>query len=99
METIHVLKFGGTSLQDATLINQAADIISERQARVWPVVIVSAVGGVTDQLLQLADDVHSNGKNGPEIIQKLKTRHLDLLHDLGAADPSSKQDLEVLFDE
>jgi len=45
-----VHKFGGTSLGDATCFARVADIISEQPGR--PVVVVSAMGGVTDALIR-----------------------------------------------
>ena len=48
-----VMKFGGTSVQDAAAINQVVEIVSARlDSR--PVVVVSAMAGVTDALLQIA---------------------------------------------
>jgi aspartate kinase len=50
-----VMKFGGTSVEDATAIRRTADIVAGRLARgLQPVVIVSAMARVTDQLLNAA---------------------------------------------
>ena len=48
-----VMKFGGTSVQDAEAIDRAASIVKNRLAQ-KPVVIVSAMAKVTDQLLAMA---------------------------------------------
>jgi aspartate kinase len=48
-----VMKFGGTSVQDAKAIDQAATIVKGRLAQ-KPVVVVSAMAKVTDQLLGMA---------------------------------------------
>ncbi|HXY15885.1 MAG TPA: lysine-sensitive aspartokinase 3 [Terriglobales bacterium] len=48
-----VMKFGGTSVQDAEAIDRAAFIVKNRLAQ-KPVVIVSAMAKVTDQLLAMA---------------------------------------------
>src|SRR5690242_1396257 len=45
-----VMKFGGTSVEDSSAINRAAKIVAGRRDRV-PVVVVSAMSKVTDQLL------------------------------------------------
>ena len=45
-----VMKFGGTSLQDAGCLERAASIVAE-QADSGPLVVVSAVGQVTRRLL------------------------------------------------
>jgi aspartate kinase len=50
-----VMKFGGTSIEDAEAIRRTADIVAGRLARgLQPVVIVSAMARVTDQLLDAA---------------------------------------------
>ena len=48
-----VMKFGGTSVQDAKAITRVATIVKERIAK-RPVVVVSAMAKVTDQLLAMA---------------------------------------------
>jgi aspartate kinase len=50
-----VMKFGGTSVEDAAAIRRTAEIVAGRVARgLQPVVIVSAMARVTDQLLNAA---------------------------------------------
>ena len=49
-----VMKFGGTSVQDATAIRRVASIVGSRLAE-QPLVVVSAMGGVTDKLVQVAE--------------------------------------------
>ena len=44
-----VMKFGGTSVQDATAINRVAEIVLGRVDRA-PVVVVSALARVTEAL-------------------------------------------------
>ncbi len=46
-----VMKFGGSSVQDATAIRRVASIVASRLAE-QPLVVVSAMGGVTDKLVQ-----------------------------------------------
>jgi aspartate kinase len=48
-----VMKFGGTSVEDSTAIDRAAKIVAGRRERL-PVVVVSAMAKVTDQLLAAA---------------------------------------------
>ena len=48
-----VAKFGGTSVTDAAAINRVVDVIVSKQAN-GPVVVVSALGGATNVLLDLA---------------------------------------------
>ena len=58
-----VMKFGGTSVADPDAINRLIDIVRRQQAKTTegnpPVVVVSALAGVTDTLVtvaQLAED-------------------------------------------
>jgi aspartate kinase len=48
-----VMKFGGTSVQDAQAIDRAAAIVRQRLTE-RPVVVVSALAKITDQLLAMA---------------------------------------------
>ena len=48
-----VMKFGGTSVQDASAILRAADIVRSRVSH-KPVVVVSAMAKVTDQLVEMS---------------------------------------------
>src|SRR5262249_50478023 len=49
-----VMKFGGTSVEDASSIQRVSEIIRERLAS-RPVVVVSAMGKTTRKLLQAAE--------------------------------------------
>ena len=49
-----VCKFGGTSVADAEAIARTRDIIASKRDR-QPVVVVSALGGATNQLLEVAN--------------------------------------------
>ncbi len=48
-----VMKFGGTSVEDATAIDRSAQIVCSRLAQ-DPIVVVSAMAKVTDQLVAMA---------------------------------------------
>ncbi|MBO0777592.1 MAG: aspartate kinase [Ktedonobacteraceae bacterium] len=55
--TVNVLKFGGTSVGNGARIAQVASIIVQtlqENTTPFPVVVVSAMSGVTDQLLRIA---------------------------------------------
>lgn len=95
-----VMKFGGTSVEDARAISQAARIVSTRLDRA-PVVIVSAMARVTDTLLGLAraagrrqfDEVAS-------LVDALRTRHTSVAVELLADSAASTcERVASLFDE
>ena len=48
---MQVLKFGGSSVASSANINKVAAIIKEKQQGTRLVVVVSALGGITDLLL------------------------------------------------
>ncbi|MBI4458277.1 aspartate kinase [Candidatus Uhrbacteria bacterium] len=71
-----VMKFGGTSVGNAAAIKQVAGLVSKYADR-KPVVTVSALSGVTDQLLALARAAGSGDGADPEAeIARLRERHL-----------------------
>ena len=51
---MQVLKFGGTSVANAENINKVISIVSEASKKGKTIVVVSALGGVTDLLLGAA---------------------------------------------
>ncbi len=73
-----VAKFGGTSVGDAPAIRRLITIITERMAR-RPLVVVSALSGVTDGLLDLAARVARGEQPGvAERLAWLEARHRDV---------------------
>ncbi len=74
-----VMKFGGTSVGSAKAIAEVAAIVKAR-VKQKPVVIVSAVSGVTDALIRLAQE-SSEGKNS-EIFESIHGKHRDILLEL-----------------
>ncbi|WP_372633992.1 aspartate kinase [Fodinibius sp.] len=94
---IHILKFGGTSLQNAAFIEQAAGVVIERSESARPFVVVSALKDVTDALIALADDPGGAAQR----IHRLEQKHLELFDQLagnGAENPR-RQQLQALFEE
>ena len=59
MKTI-VLKFGGTSVGSIERIGAVANIIREAKKEAFPIVVVSAMSGETDRLINLANEIHEN---------------------------------------
>lgn len=76
---IVVMKFGGTSVENAAAIGRTAEIVEGRRARgQMPVVVVSAMSKVTDQLLAAAAAAERGDRNGALAISaRLRNRHLD----------------------
>ena len=77
-----VCKFGGTSVKDADAVERVAAIVRQRLKR-KPIVVASAMAGVTNGLLEAAR-VAASGKRqeGLEILSKLREKHLKEAHKL-----------------
>ncbi len=78
----HVLKFGGTSLSNSERICKAVSIVKKRSAEARVAVVVSAVGGVTDELINLTKLAGSGQEQWKERFEALKDRHLKLWDEL-----------------
>ncbi|MFH1848831.1 MAG: aspartate kinase [archaeon] len=76
-----VMKFGGSSLGNGGMIEKAAGIIAGRLSQ-KPIVVVSAVGGVTDLLINSAKGV-IGGDDPEEMIKEIRDRHLKIMNYLG----------------
>ena len=81
-----VMKFGGSSVVDATAIRRVIRIVAaERERGRIPVVVVSALGGVTDRLLALAEQARQGLEADVDAgAAELKRRHAHEAGQLGA---------------
>jgi len=72
-----VMKFGGTSVQDAKAIERVAQIVKGRQAD-RPVVVVSAMAKVTDSLLAMGKAAGAGDRKGAlKMARSLRERHYE----------------------
>ena len=74
-----VMKFGGTSVEDAAAIDRSANIVGQQLSR-KPFVVVSALGGATNSLLE-AGTLAARGDTvkAMSIADRLEKRHAELL--------------------
>src|SRR6266571_1355576 len=97
-----VMKFGGTSLAGAAQIRQAGSIV-RRFARSRPVVVVSAMAGVTDDLIALAEtSVAGLPRDVSARLDRLQRRHRREARLLGLSDGAGsrlEREFEALFGE
>ncbi len=79
-----VMKFGGTSVEDAAAIARTAAIVKGRVAQgKCPVIVVSAMAKVTDQLLRAAGAAAQGDRTGAlAISSRLRGRHRDVAAEL-----------------
>ncbi|HTA80774.1 MAG TPA: lysine-sensitive aspartokinase 3 [Terracidiphilus sp.] len=77
--SIVVMKFGGTSVEDPAAITRTANIVAGRLKQgKQPVVVVSALAKVTDQLLRAAASAAVGDRTGAlAISSRLRCRHRD----------------------
>jgi aspartokinase/homoserine dehydrogenase 1 len=77
---LRVMKFGGTSVGDAACIRRVADIVSAATLEATVVVVVSAMGGVTNRLIEAANEAKSGNETAvAEIFFQLRRRHEEAL--------------------
>ena len=97
-----VAKFGGTSVGDSAAIERTAAIVRGRLAQ-HPVVVVSALAGTTNALLDIAAQAaKSQFIVAIRGIEMLRDRHLAVVDELLGAGPDAFEvaaDVSVLFDE
>jgi aspartate kinase len=94
------MKFGGTSVENAAAMNRTAAIVSGRLAMgKSPVVVVSAMSKVTDQLLRAAAAASEGDRTGAlAISSRLRSRHRDTAYELVKSE-GARKDIACLLDE
>ncbi|PDS23649.1 bifunctional aspartate kinase/homoserine dehydrogenase I [Flavobacterium branchiophilum] len=90
-----VLKFGGTSVANATNINLALDIVEKKSENDRLVVVVSALSGVTDLLVQSAQLASANNKDYEKIVEQILQKHQEAI--LNLIDKEAQQALLELI--
>ncbi len=83
---MNIMKFGGSSVKDAERIAAVVDIV-RLQGGDRPVVVCSALGGITDQLIEAAHLAAGGDEGYLSVFNKIKNRHLGCATELlsGAA--------------
>ena len=95
---MNVIKIGGGCLNGDDNIRQIVSLLKKRAG--GHVVVVSALGGVTDTLLTGMDRALENEDNIPELMRTLKKKHLDVAENLMGPDRAAafaKNSLSVLM--
>ncbi len=94
-----VIKFGGSSLATAERVNNVADIIKSYAAKGEPVIaVLSAVGGVTDQLLDAAKTAEKDSALAAEKAEAIRNKHYQVYPE-ELKDPETEQRINSAFDE
>lgn len=79
---MQVLKFGGTSVANAENINKVIAIVKETVTKDKTIVVVSALGGITDLLLTAAALAAEGNELYKEKLSIIEHRHLEVVKQL-----------------
>ncbi len=74
---MHVLKFGGTSVGSIASIKNVKQIVEDRKEPV--IVVVSALGGITDRLIATANKAAAGDESYQEEFEFIRQRHFDVV--------------------
>lgn len=74
-----VLKFGGTSVGSAHNINQVIGVLEHKAKQDRVICIVSAVGGITDKLLNTGTSAKNKNETYLSVFKEIKMIHLNLI--------------------
>ncbi len=91
-----VYKFGGSSVGDADRIRHVATLVHEAPSR--PVVVVSAVAGTTNLLVELIA-CRAAGLDSTEVVAALVQRHRPIIDALTTGDPEGRISLHAHLDD
>ncbi|MBS1576587.1 MAG: bifunctional aspartate kinase/homoserine dehydrogenase I [Bacteroidetes bacterium] len=79
---MQVLKFGGTSVANAENIQKVSAIVQQALKKDKTIVVVSALGGITDILLQAGELASQMDEAYKEKLQVVEQRHLEVVKSL-----------------
>src|SRR5690348_9228616 len=80
---LQVMKFGGTSVGDAACIQRVARIVADASKEGPVVAVVSAMGGVTNRLIQAAQScLAGNHEESEAIFASLRKQHEEAVNQL-----------------
>lgn len=101
---MRILKFGGTSVGSIENIKKVIHIVAQNAAKDRRIVVVSAIGGITNKLLEAGELAASKNDTYLNILAEVKEKHLAFAKELTQSDPTTlatieglMQDLEALL--
>ena len=77
-----VLKFGGTSVANSDNIKKVKDIVANEAKNSKVVIVVSALGGITNLLLEAAYKASKQDENYKKLLKNIDDRHIDAVKGL-----------------
>ena len=79
---MQVIKFGGSSVANAENINRVVEIVQQAVQKDKTIVVVSALGGITDTLLKAGELAAGGDENYKEFLKLSEQRHLEAVKSL-----------------
>ena len=79
---MRILKFGGSSVAKAESLKRVKQIVSRIDKNEATIIVVSALGGVTDQLVNSLDQASSQDQTYKLTVENLYNRHIKLSKEL-----------------
>src|SRR5678816_3958525 len=79
---MQVLKFGGSSVANAANIHQVVSVGEQASKKDKTIIVVSALGGITDILINAALAAAEGSEGYKEILAGAEQRHLELVKQL-----------------
>ena len=80
---MRVLKFGGTSVGSPENIKKVLSIISDYQSEKVPfTVVVSAMSGVTNLLVQASKEAETGSENYVNTVKEIEEKHIQSISEL-----------------
>ncbi|MFN9950412.1 MAG: aspartate kinase [Bacteroidota bacterium] len=79
---MQVLKFGGSSVAGAEQMKQVIAILQEAIAHDQTVLVVSAMGGITDRLIKAGELAAKGDINYQQLLREMEVRHLETVRSL-----------------
>jgi bifunctional aspartokinase / homoserine dehydrogenase 1 len=79
---MQVLKFGGSSVANAENMNKVVAIVLDAVKKAPTVLVVSAMGGVTDSLINTGILAETGDEHYQQVLKSLEQKHLDTVREL-----------------
>jgi len=96
---LQVMKFGGTSVGDATCIRRSAQIVATAASAHPVIAVVSAMSGVTNRLIDAAHQARRGDRDaGKALTETLRKQHVDALGAL-VGSSQAKAPIQVRIEE
>jgi aspartokinase/homoserine dehydrogenase 1 len=87
---LHVLKFGGTSLGNSDRVREVASIIAAQSEKGPTIVVVSAFGHVTDELVAASEFAKAGDKRYAAKLEEIRQLHLESAKELTGLEDRSR---------